>query len=141
MALIPLCVCVCVSVCVSLQINAVFELRGENTQGLPTTINKLFQPLPYPEDITVTAANPHLIRTGPSYRLSTNITTSYEQPGYGYGITHYEVAFSDVPLQVFDRFNEYDLDRLISGELTQFQTHFSEDISGKSLQILVQVCI
>ena len=122
-----------------MQIFAVAEMFA-STEGPPVTVNELFQPLPYPENIITTAINPRFIGAGSSYTLSADLTINWENPQFQTAdIDNYEISFSDVALRAFDRFNKQSEDELISNDTTQFQRFISEDISVASPQLFVQV--
>ena len=115
------------------------ELFGDSSEGPPATANELFQPLPYPENITVTAINPRLVGISSSYTFSVDLTIDWEHPQFQTDIDNYEISFSDVALREFDRFNDRSEIELISNDTTQFRRVISEEISDTSPQLFVQV--
>ena len=113
------------------------ELLGYSLEGPPATVNELFQPLPYPENITITAINQRFIRAGSSYTFSVDLTINWEHPQFQSDIDNYEISFSrDIALRAFDRFEERREECLIASDLIQFQKTFSEK---ESSQVIVQV--
>ena len=115
-----------------IQIFAVAKLFGDSSEGPSVTVNELFQPLPYPEKITITAINLCLIGAGSIYTFSVN----WETPQFQTDIDNYEISFSHVPLRAFDRFEKRREECLIASDLTQFQKTFS---GKESSQLIVQV--
>ena len=109
---------------------------------VPDTEIRMFQPLPFPEDINITSINPRLVGAGSSYTLSVSMTIDWQNPLTEMTITDYEIRFTtdNSTLCSFDAFNDHSEERMITANnMTQFNTSISEQISVASPQLFVQV--
>ena len=108
----------------------------------PDTEKRMFQALPFPEDINITSINPRLVGAGSSYTLSVSMTIDWQNPLTEMTITDYEIRFTtdNSTLCAFDSFNDHSEERMITANnMTQFNTSISEQISVASPQLFVQV--
>ena len=116
------------------------EQRGREEQtSIPSNVTVSFQPLPHPQNITVTLRNPRLNND----ELSVELTVEWDQPQFEYNITNYEIKFrTDSPLREFDEFlvRAQDEDK-IAPQSTALNKSLDMTVDPQSPTLLVQVCL